>query len=197
LIDSSQKSPDSALCVHIFSDMAPTSESLAKAIHQNIETIARLEDEFNRRRTASDRVADHIGSFTGSMAFIVVHALVIGAWIAINLRIVPRFPAWDPFPFMLLAASVSIEGIFLSAFVLIKQSRMSRRADERAHLDLQINLLAEREMTVMLQMLQAISERLGVQPAREDIGELAEETPVEAVANELQKAMAQEEQPTS
>ena len=57
---------------------------------------------------------------------------------------------------------VSLEAIFLSTFVLIKQNRMSKRADQRAHLDLQINLLAEREMTLVLQMLQRISTRLGV-----------------------------------
>ena len=176
--------------------MAPSTDTIAKAIRQNIETIARLEEGYNQRRTLSDRIADRIGNFSGSMTFVVVQLLVVGAWIGINSGIVPQIRPWDRFPFMMLAATVSIEAIFLSTFVLIKQSRMSRRADERAHLDLQINLLAEREMTLMLQMLQAVCEHLGVRASHEHLEELSEETPVEAVANELQKAMA-EEQPTS
>jgi uncharacterized membrane protein len=73
---------------------------------------------------------------------------------------------------------------------------MSQRADDRAHLDLQVNLLAEREMTLVLQMLQGISQKLGVQDRHEELQELAEETSVEAVAIELQKAMAPDTPPS-
>ena len=93
---------------------------------------------------------------------------------------------------MLLAMMVSLEAIFLSTFVLMKQNRMSRREDLRAHLDLQINLLAEREMTLVLQMLQKISTRLGIQTPGDEIEELSEETPVEALASELQQKLQEE-----
>src|SRR5882757_6636942 len=135
--------------------MAPRTETIANVIRENIETIARMEEEFKRKRTFSDRVADRIGDFSGSMTFVVVHAFAFAVWIGLNLGLVPGIRPWDKFPFMLLGLVVSLEAIFLSTFVLIKQSRMSRRADERAHLDLQINLLSEREMTLVLQMLQA------------------------------------------
>jgi uncharacterized membrane protein len=177
--------------------VTPTTDTVAQCIRQNIETIAKLEAEFNRRRTWSDRVADIISDFTGSMSFVGVHALLIGGWILLNLHPMLGIRPWDPFPFMLLAAMVSTEAIFLSTFVLIKQSRMSRRADDRAHLDLQINLLAEREMTLVLQMLQAVCTRLNVQAPNEQVNELKAETPVEAVANELQKAIGTEEKPIS
>jgi uncharacterized membrane protein len=179
------------------SGVAPTTDTVAQCVRQNIETIAKLEAEFNRRRTWSDRIADTIGDFTGSMSFVVVHALWIGGWILLNLHPVFGSRRWDPFPFVFLASVVSTEAIFLSTFVLIKQSRMSRRADDRAHLDLQINLLAEREMTLMLQMLQSVCTRLNVQAPHEEVNELTAETPVEAVASELQKAMAIDERTTS
>jgi uncharacterized membrane protein len=172
-------------------------ESVAKAIRQNIEIVARLEGEFNRGRTLSDRIADRIGDFSGSMTFVVVHVAIFSAWIICNLGLVPDIRPWDRFPFMLLSLAVSLEAIFLSTFVLIKQSRMSRRADERAHLDLQINLLAEREMTLVLQLLQGICEKLEVDAPHGELRELAEETPVEAVANELQRAIAVEVEETT
>jgi len=173
--------------------MTPSKDNVGHFIRQNIETIAKLEAEFNRRRTRSDRVADGISDFSGTMTFVAIHAVLISTWILLNLRTVPGIKPWDPFPFMLLSAVLSIEAIFLSTFVLMKQSRMSRRADERAHLDLQINLLAEREMTLVLQMLQSITEGMGVAaPSRQEVRELAKETSVEAVANELQKAMEEE-----
>ena len=42
-------------------------------------------------------------------------------------------------------------------------------------------------MTLVLQMLQRIFTRLGVRPAAEEIEELSEETPIEALATELQE----------
>jgi uncharacterized membrane protein len=83
-------------------------------------------------------------------------ALLYGGWILVNSGLVPGLPRFDPFPFVLLAVASSVEAIFLSTFVLMKQNRMSGREDLRAHLDLQINLLSEREMTLVLQMLQRI-----------------------------------------
>jgi uncharacterized membrane protein len=175
--------------------MEPRPDTIAKAIRDNIATIARIEEQFERRRTFADRVADRIGDFSGSLAFVFTHALLIALWILINLRLLPVVRPWDPFPFVLLGAMVSVEAIFLSTFVLIKQSRMSRRAEERAHLDLQINLLAEREMTLVLQMLQGICTTLGVRTPGDQLAELSAETPVEAVASELQKTITAEEPP--
>ena len=190
-------SPGTVLGVPANCLMTPHSEDVSQAIRRNIETIARLEEEYNKRRTTGDRIADTIGDFSGSIAFVVVHAVLIGGWIAFNLKPLPGMRSFDPFPFMFLGAAVSIEAIFLSTFVLIKQSRMSRRADERAHLDLQINLLAEREMTLVLQMLHAVCTKMGLEPLSGEITELAVETPVEAVANELQKAISDEQKITS
>ena len=56
--------------------------------------------------------------------------------------------------------------MFLSLFILMSQNRASRREDARAHLDLQINLLAERENTLMLQMLQALCAERNLEIAR-------------------------------
>ncbi len=167
-------------------------ENLAGAIRRNIETIVRMEEGYNQQRSLSDRLADRIGDFSGSMEFVVLHLVIYGAWILINLGIVKAAPKFDPFPFMLLSVMVGVEAIFLSTFVLMKQKRMSQRADDRAHLDLQVNLLAEREMTLVLQMLVGISEKLGVTMSHDELKELAEETSVEAMATELQKAMAPE-----
>ena len=125
-----------------------------------------MEERYLANRGAADRVADTFAAFSGSMTFVLLHIFIYSAWILINLRLIPLIPAFDPYPFMLLSMVVSLEAIFLSAFVLMKQNRMSKRADSRAHLDLQINLLAEKEMTMVLQMLQHIGARVGVRDRR-------------------------------
>ena len=169
--------------------MGPNQENVGGAIRRNIEAIARMEADFNQQRSFSHRVVDSIADFCGSMTFVLLHVAIYGAWVLINLGVLPVAPRFDPYPFMLLSVLVGLEAIFLSTFVLMKQNRMGQRADDRAHLDLQVNLLAEREMTLLLQMLHGVSEKLGVRAHHEELRELLEETSVEAMATELQKAM--------
>jgi uncharacterized membrane protein len=164
-------------------------EEVAGAIRRNIETVVRLEESFSSERSAVDCLVDRIVSFLGSTKFVVLHVIVITAWLTVNGARVPGVPKFDPFPFLLLSVLISIEALFLATFVLLKQNRMSRQQDLRAHLDLQINLLAEREMTLVLQMLQQISTGMGIHESREEIQELLEETSVEAVATKLREKL--------
>ena len=50
---------------------------------------------------------------------------------------------------ILLTLAVSLEAIVLTGFVLMAQNRMTLQADKRAHLDLQVNLLAEQKLTAI------------------------------------------------
>lgn len=169
-----------------------TLDQASGAIQRNIEAIVRLEESFVQNRTRAERIADAIANFSGSLTFIAIHIVVYGAWILVNAGVIRGFHRFDPFPFLLLSVVVSLEAIFLSTFVLIKQNRMSKRADQRAHLDLQVNLLAEREMTLMLQMLQRIATRLGVRAPDDQFEEFAEETSIEDLARELRERLPDE-----
>jgi uncharacterized membrane protein len=165
-----------------------------EAIRRNIDTIAKMEEKYLTSRGLVDRAADAIGSFSGSMTFVGLHVLWYTLWILINLRVVPIVPRFDPYPFMLLNMVVSLEAILLSTFVLMKQNRMSKRADSRAHLDLQINLLAEKEMTMVLQMLRQIGDKVGVrdEELHREVDELTAETPVEMLAEEIEEKLSKE-----
>jgi uncharacterized membrane protein len=120
-----------------------------------------LEEAAMARRTMADRVAGFVANFCGSMTFVWMHVAWFSLWIAGNT--LPGFPHVDPFPFTFLTLMVSLEAIFLSAFILISQNYEMRLTERRNQLDLQINLLSEQENTKMLSMLQRISDKLGVQ----------------------------------
>jgi uncharacterized membrane protein len=169
----------------------PTDQTY-NAIRSNIEAVAKLEESFVKNRSTADKLADWIGGFSGSVTFVFLHVVVYGFWILINLKLIPGIRAFDPYPFLLLSVVVSIEAIFLSTFVLMKQNRMSRRADQRGHLDLQINLLAEREMTAVLQLLLRISAQLGVRVSGEQIENFSAETSVAALAQQISEKLQDE-----
>jgi len=155
---------------------------------ENIETIARLEEQSLQNRNAVERIGDAVGSFAGSMTFVVLHIALFVLWFVINSKLIPAIPAFDPYPFILLSMSVSVEAVLLSTFVLMKQNRESKRAEQRQQLTLQVDLLAEQEATKTLQMLRRICERLGIEDitADQETEILSQETAVGELADELQ-----------
>jgi uncharacterized membrane protein len=163
---------------------------------RNIEEVARLEQEAAARRSLADRVADLIAGFAGTVVFVLLHLLWFVVWATVNAGLVPGVPAFDPYPFQLLCMIVSMEGVLLSTFVLIKQNRMSARADERNHLGLQVGLLSEQEVTKVIQMLEGISAHLGIQ--REVVDAEAREpgrhTAVRGLAHQLRERLPPEQQ---
>ena len=158
---------------------------------ENIETIAKFEEECLNERSRFERIADAIGAFVGTIAFVVLHVVLFTFWILINTRLIPGLPALDPYPFLFLSMAVSLEGVLLTTFVLMKQNRMSKRSETRNHLNLQIDLLAEREATKMLQMLRAICDHIGLEHEAQhpEIKQLAQDTAVDVLAQELRKKM--------
>jgi uncharacterized membrane protein len=160
---------------------------------RTIEAIANIEQAAQDSRSWMDHVAGAITRVAGSGSSILFHMIWFSLWLLINLHAVPGIEPFDPYPFNLLTTVVSLEAIFLTLFVLISQNRMSREADKRAQLDLQVNLLAEKETTTILRMLQGISKHLGVDgSATEDLHELLEETRVDELAEKLEDALPSE-----
>jgi uncharacterized membrane protein len=160
----------------------------ADAVAQNIETIVRLEDAALHRRTWADVLADNIAEFTGTIWFVALHLVWFGAWAAVNTGMVRMVPQFDPYPFQLLCMIVSMEGVLLATFVLIKQNRMSYLSDRRAHLDLQINLLAEREITRLLRLTNEIGQKLQVHEKHAP-GELVADTEVDVLMQEIDRRL--------
>jgi uncharacterized membrane protein len=125
----------------------------------NIQAIVNLERRTRENRSSLDRLTDAFSALASSPAFVAGHIVWFAGWMGWNLF--GRAP-FDPYPFQLLTLAVSLEAIVLTGFVLMAQSRMRHEADKRAHLDLQINLLAEQELTAILKLQCQLAERAGV-----------------------------------
>ena len=138
----------------------PPAPSDDEAIDSNFATIKQWEDEVLRRRSAAQQVSDWITARAGQGSVLVGHVVWFGGWIAANTGLIPGVAPFDAFPFPFLTMVVSLEAIFLALLVLASQNRLALQSDKRAHLDLQIDLLAEREMTAVLQMLDAVARHL-------------------------------------
>ena len=171
-------------------DQKKDNPALSKVIERNIRTIIHLRTKAARERSLQGRIADAITSFSGRMIFAYVHIVWFGIWILLNTgRLGVR--AFDPFPYGLLTMVVSLEAIFLSTFVLISQNRLGEETERRADLALHIGLLTEHELTRVLQMLDAIQDKLGiVDHANSELADIEMETRPEDVLAEIHRLQA-------
>jgi uncharacterized membrane protein len=160
-----------------------------RTIEDNLRAVAQIEQEALRARSIGERIGDGAARIIGSMPFVVFHFVWFALWIGLNLDLVPGVRAFDPFPFGLLTLVVSLEAIFLSLFLLISQNRMTRQAEKRSHLDLQINLLAEEETTKILRILEKIAERVGVPPEERPDTDLDSQTDILKLASRVDEKM--------
>jgi uncharacterized membrane protein len=157
----------------------------------HIDSVARQEQEFLEQRTLSERVGDGIAGFAGSMYFVLAQVLLVLSWILLNANRVSWIPRFDPYPFSLLGMIVAVEAVVLSSFILMRQNRMAKRGERRDHLNLQVDLIAEKEITKLLQMVQAICEHMGLKHIAEDkeVEEFSQKTSVDTLAQRLEDTL--------
>jgi uncharacterized membrane protein len=160
-------------------------------VAENIDAIVQLEEAALAERPRHEAMLEALGSFVGTPGFVVAHVVAVAAWVLINVGLIPLVPPFDRYPYSLLSTVVSVEAVLLVAFVLAKQNRMSRMAEQRDHLDLQVNLLTEREASKAIQLLQKLCEKHGIQSGIRDpeTRELSQTTEVEHFVDELRKRL--------
>ena len=158
----------------------------SRTLERNVAAIKAWEQALLEGRSRAEQLSDWITRVFSSGPVLALHIAWFALWIALNSGVADMRP-FDPFPFPFLTMTVSLEAIFLTLFVLASQNRLGRQADKRAHLDLQIDLLAEREMTAVLQLLQDIAAHLKVPETvtPEAIRDLVIETDVQRLTRRM------------
>ena len=166
----------------------------ANPTQYNIDAIAKLEHDALDRRTPTERVSDVITKLVGNVGFLMAQLLLVTGWCLLNLHVIPGLKAFDPFPFGVLALVVSSESVFLTIFVLISQSRMARQSERRSHLDLQVGMLSEQELTTILQMLQKLCQHMGVNvdSSKQEVQSFSKTTDVHKLASELEDKLPED-----
>src|SRR5262245_8772800 len=162
---------------------------VASAMEENVRAIQAWEQHARHGRSPAERLSDWITSAAASGPVLVFHVIWYTFWATANVRIIPGIAPFDPFPFPLLTTIVSLEAIFLALFVLASQNRLSRQTDKREHLDLQIDLLAEREMTAVLHLLRDIALHLQVRTSvtPDQIQDLTKKNDLRELTSEVEK----------
>lgn len=131
--------------------------NLTDSVKNNIQSLAtfyeREEAKISRVHTAIETVC----AFFGRPAYFVSMLIFVALWILANTF--PQISGWPQFdepPYFWLQGIVSLNGLVLTIALLIRQNRLAQLVDQRAHLDLQVNLLTEQKTTKIIQLIEEL-----------------------------------------
>jgi uncharacterized membrane protein len=163
-------------------------------LQEHIDLIAKHEQEFLAQRTRTEKLGDRMASFIGSLTYVGMHILLVVVWIGWNTLPIHAVPRFDPAPYPLLDVLLAFEAILVASFILMRQSRMSRRAEERDHLMLQVLMLTEREITASLGMQREIADSMGLHKiaADQEVTQLSQHTSIDEVAQIIKETLPSE-----
>lgn len=158
-------------------------------IEDHVKLIARHEEEFLERRTQWERATDAIAIFIGSVQFIAVHLAIYTVWIVFNL--LPQTQHFDPKPFSLLQTVSAMEAILIASLILMRQTRIGRRSDERDHLMLQMLMLSEKETTTLLNVNREIASEVGLEDVANspEAQSLSEDVSIDDMAQTIRETL--------
>ena len=126
------------------------------------EVIKSFKAKADAKRTKTEKFADWMTSYFGSINFLILNVVWSIIWIGYNTIAISGIVPFDPFPFGLLTMIVSLEAICLAVIVLISQNREARIAELREEVDLQINTITENELTKAIYLMTVLMEKNGI-----------------------------------
>ncbi len=144
------------------SDRSPPSGEVRKAVaalpsqkvRENVEAIVSLETLAESALNRHQRTIERITAVAGRPGALYATLLLVCGWIVLNVVLEKAAPDAPPFEYLQLA--VGCTALFTTLMILITQNRQAKIADQRAHLDLQVNLSTEQKVTKLVEMLDRV-----------------------------------------
>ena len=162
--------------------------ALHHRLHRKKRLIQSFKEKANAKRTLTERLADFMTEKFGSMMFLGINAVFFALWFTINTGQIRSIPVFDPYPFGLLTVIVSLEAIYLAITVLISQNRAARLADFREEVAIQIDTVAEEEITKIIELQLLMLKKQGIDVSTDPkIMAMLETGDAEKIEKELEK----------
>jgi uncharacterized membrane protein len=130
------------------------------ACHKALGEFRYVREELEAASRWHETLAERVTEFIGKPHFLAVHTVWFVAWVVLNAGIIVFIRRFDEYPYGLLGFILTVEGIFITGFLLISQNRQNQHADKRAELDYEVNVRTYREIQEIDAMLRSIIERL-------------------------------------
>jgi uncharacterized membrane protein len=130
---------------------------LPEHVHDNIEAISAMRLEEERSLPPDQRAVEALTGWIGRPRSLYVFAVIVLLWIGYNLAApAAGGNAFDAAPFFILQGIVAVYAALMTTMLLVTQNRQSLDARRSAHLDLQVNILAEQRTAKIVALLEEL-----------------------------------------
>ncbi|HJV46056.1 MAG TPA: DUF1003 domain-containing protein [Bacillota bacterium] len=122
------------------------------------QILSHLDEEYSKKTSWSDKLADRMAVFGGSWKFILWFSVILLAWTIWN--VLPFTYHFDEAPFILLNLCLSFLAAFQAPVIMMSQNRQAARDKHESIIDFAINYKAEQEIDDMQSHLHRIEGEL-------------------------------------
>jgi uncharacterized membrane protein len=138
-----------------------SSERKADLISQNVEAVLAFYLKEEQKMTPAQRLLERLSGFLGQPRYLLCILLFVPMWILANGAagaLGCRYHDAPPYPW--LQGIISLGALLTATVVLVNQNRLGKVEEQRAHLDLQVNLLSEQKTTKLISLLEELRQDL-------------------------------------
>lgn len=150
-----------------------------------------------RSRSLLTQIADDLTNLFGSNSFLFLNILFFAQWVVFNMGWVKEIQPWDPYPFGFLTMVVSLEAIILSVIILVSQNRQSYLGAIREEVHLRINIIAEEEITKILEVLAEMRAEMGIKRKDPELEEMIRRIDTNYIERSITDQMLRANKPLS
>lgn len=151
------------------------------------QIIKSFKAESLKNRPLPIKIADALTTKFGTLGFLIINLTLFIVWVLANSGKIPGIPIFDPYPYVLLITTVSLEAIVLAIIVLISQNREGYINTMRDELQLQVNLLTEREITKVLVLLRQLLRKNDLKISDAELDEMLLDIDTSHIERQLKK----------
>ncbi len=155
--------------------------------------IRSFEAQELRKRPFIVKIADSLTSGFGTITFLIGNIVIYAFWILANTGKIPGVPIFDPYPYSFMNSFVSIEAIILSIIVLMSQNRENQRDTLRNELGLQVELISEKEITKILELLKELHDAKNKDFHDDELDEMTKELDTSYIERRLNEQLEESE----
>ncbi len=83
-------------------------DTAPQSVIENIDKVVSLEEGLTARRSLGERIGETVGSFAGRLTFVGCQLGIVAGWVVVNAGLLPGIAAFDPFPYALGGALLSL-----------------------------------------------------------------------------------------
>jgi uncharacterized membrane protein len=159
----------------------PAADAVPASISQNIEAVRDYDKREERSIGPAQRLLERLGDAIGRPAFLGAILIFVALWILTN-TMAPQIgiTAFDPPPFAVLEAIVSLAALLITTIVLIGQNRLAKLEQRRGQMELQVNILTEQKTTTLIRLLEELRRDLPMVQDRHDADAATLQEPTDA-----------------